>query len=102
YVADTLDNPYIEQTRLGAGYEPIARSRRAANKVKSDEPVMVVIGNPPYLEKARGKGGWVEKGDPGAAQAPILNDFMPPKEWGISAHARHLYNLNVFFWRWGL
>src|SRR5207249_3078793 len=26
YVVDTLENPYVEQSRLGAGYEPIARS----------------------------------------------------------------------------
>ena len=25
---------------------------------------------------------------------------MPPPEWGVSAHGKHLYNLYVYFWRW--
>ena len=60
--ADTLDNPNAEEAHIFAGLEPIARSRRAANKVKRDEPVVVVIGNPPYRDKAGGQGGWIETG----------------------------------------
>ena len=37
-------------------------SRRAANKVKKEERITVVIGNPPYKEKAEGRGGWIEEG----------------------------------------
>lgn len=102
YVTDTLDNPYIEETRLGAGYDPIARSRRAANKVKADEPVMVIIGNPPYRDRAGGLGGWVEHGDPAAGSAALLDDFVPPKDWGVGAHTKHLKNQYVYFWRWAL
>ena len=25
---------------------------------------------------------------------------MPPREWGVGAHAKHLRNLYVYFWRW--
>ena len=25
---------------------------------------------------------------------------MPPQEWGLGAHAKHLKNLYVYFWRW--
>ena len=46
-------------------YEPIAISRRDANKIKKEEPITVVIGNPPYKEKAEGRGGWIEKGSGG-------------------------------------
>ncbi|WP_328829211.1 N-6 DNA methylase [Streptomyces sp. NBC_00252] len=101
YVADTLDNPYAEQSQLGALYEPIARSRRDANKVKREEPVLVVIGNPPYKDKAGGQGGWVESGDLKASQQPLLKDFTPsasPRAMG--AHLKHLKNLYVYFWRW--
>ena len=38
---------------------PIAKSRRDANKIKREEPITVVIGNPPYKEKAKGRGGWL-------------------------------------------
>lgn len=102
YVADTLDDPYIEVTHLGGFYEPIAKSRNAANTVKREERVMVVIGNPPYRDKAAGLGGWVEKGDPKASTPPLLEDFVPPASWGVGVHVKHLYNLYLFFWRWAL
>ena len=48
FITDTLGNPFIEEETLGQMYEPIAVSRRAANKVKKQERITVVIGNPPY------------------------------------------------------
>ncbi|WP_420431846.1 type ISP restriction/modification enzyme [Candidatus Poriferisocius sp.] len=99
YVANTLDDPFVEVTRLGSLYEPIAQSRRNANNVKADEPVVVVIGNPPYKERSKGKGGWVESGDKSASEPP-LKDFLPPAEWKLSTHVKHLYNPYVYFWRW--
>ena len=50
YVANTLDDPYAEVGQMGGVYEPIASSRREANRVKAEEPIMVVIGNPPYKD----------------------------------------------------
>lgn len=38
YVADTLDDPNAAEAHMYAGLEPIARSRREANKVKRDGP----------------------------------------------------------------
>jgi hypothetical protein len=77
---------------------PLAESRRTANQIKRAEPIFVVIGNPPYRERARGRGGWVESGT-GNAAAP-LEAWMPPTDWGVGAHAKHLRNLYVYFWRW--
>ena len=101
YVVDTLDDPYAEEHRLAAVYEPIARSRREASRVKREETVLVVIGNPPYRERSRGRGGWIERGDPATAQAAPLAAFIPATEWGLGAHVKHLYNPYVYFWRWG-
>jgi predicted helicase len=100
YVTNTLDNPYVEEQHLGNWYEPIAKARREANQIKRDEPVLVVLGNPPYKEKSAGKGGWVESGNPAASQAAPLADFFPPTAWGVGAHVKHLYNPYVYFWRW--
>ncbi len=102
FVANTLDNPYVEDDNLGLGaiYEPIAQSRREANRIKRDEPVMVVIGNPPYKDKSQGKGGWIESGNPSAATLAPLAAFVPPSDWGVGAHVKHLYNPYVYFWRW--
>ncbi|MFJ3193820.1 type ISP restriction/modification enzyme [Streptomyces griseoviridis] len=99
YVTDTLSNPYIEENPLGSWYEPIAASRREANKVKKNDDVVVVLGNPPYKEKARGRGGWIETGSKDTGPAK-LQAYFPPVDWGVSAHSKHLYNMYVYFWRW--
>jgi hypothetical protein len=97
FVADTLDDPYIEQVHIPLTLEPIARSRREANKIKRDMPVLVVIGNPPYGERARGLGGWIESGNPGAGQMPPMNAFRAA---GRGRYEYVLSNLYVYFWRW--
>ncbi len=99
FITDTLGNPFIEEEKLGQTYEPIAISRRAANKVKKEERITVVIGNPPYKEKAEGRGGWIEAGSGGKLIAP-LDRWRPPANWGVGAHAKHLKNLYIYFWRW--
>lgn len=100
FVTDTLDNPYIEQEYLPHMVEPIAASRRQANEIKKHERITVVIGNPPYKEKAKGRGGWVEPGNPHSGDPAILEAWIPPASWGVGAHAKHLRNLYVYFWRW--
>lgn len=100
FVTDTLGNPYIEQEWIPALLEPIAESRRQANKIKTQEPITVVLGNPPYKEKAKGRGGWIESGSPESGRASPLAAWMPPREWGVGTHAKHLRNLYVYFWRW--
>ncbi|MFC7012350.1 type ISP restriction/modification enzyme [Streptomyces viridiviolaceus] len=96
-VADTLDDPSVEH-HLGLMYEAIARHRRMANKIKADEKVMVVIGNPPYLRGAKqsGVGRWVTDGNPND-QGPILARFHP-EDNGRVGYA--LDNLYVYFWAW--
>ena len=99
FITDTLGNPFIEEEWLPQVYEPVAKSRRDANEVKKTQPITVVIGNPPYKEKAEGRGGWIEKGAGGKLVAP-LDRWRPPAEWGVGAHVKHLKNLYIFFWRW--
>ncbi|PWE16638.1 DNA methyltransferase [Marinicauda salina] len=98
YVADTLADPDEETAWIPSALTPIAESRRAANHIKREEPITVVIGNPPYKEKARDRGAWVEKGSGG--DRAILEDWMPPPEWRVGEHAKHLRNLYIYFWRW--
>jgi hypothetical protein len=97
FVTDTLSDPYAD-IEAGQGiYREISKSRAEANKIKREQPITVVIGNPPYKEKAKGKGSWIENG--GNRPAPF-NDWVPPADWKVSAHAKHLRNLYVYFWRW--
>jgi hypothetical protein len=98
YVTDTLADPDAEAAWIPVNLEGLGESQKAANAVKRKEAITVVIGNPPYKEKAKGLGGWVE--DRGKALVAPLADWQPPAEWGVGAHAKHLRNLYVYFWRW--
>lgn len=109
YITDTLGDPYAAETQFSITVEPIAASRKEANRIKREQPITVVIGNPPYKEKAKGRGGWIEGRQDvealrarrsGAAPPAPMDLWSPPVGWGVGAHAKHLKNLYVYFWRW--
>ena len=103
FVTDTLGSPDDDGGHFPGFLAAIGKQRKDANRIKRDEQITVVIGNPPYKEKAKGRGGWVE-GDgvatKGGSSRPPLLDWIPPPEWGLGAHSKHLRNLYVYFWRW--
>ncbi len=98
YITDTLDNPFVEDEQLPQVVEAVAKSRREANRMKRAQPITVVIGNPPYKNRAMGLGGWIEKGSTGRSNP--LDHWQPPAAWGLSVHTHHLRNLYIYFWRW--
>ena len=100
FVTDTLGNPYAEEEYIPQILMPLGESRRRANEIKRQEKITVVIGNPPYKERAKGQGGWIEGASKGAKINGPLGQWMPPTEWNAGAHAKHLRNLYVYFWRW--
>lgn len=100
YVTNTLGDPFEDEGYLPSFLGKIAETRKAANKVKRESPITVVIGNPPYKEKAKGQGGWIEERHANEGSEAPLDAWMPPADWGVSAHAKHLRNLYVYFWRW--
>lgn len=97
FVTDTLGDPFVEEDTLMQG-GPIAQSRKDANAIKKSRNITVVLGNPPYKNKAKGMGSWIENGSSGRAAPMKL--WQPPAKWGVSAHTHHLKNLYVYFWRW--
>ena len=98
YVSDTLDDPHAPEQILASSLQAISSSRSAAARIKREERVRVVIGNPPYGENASDAGSWVAHGSAqdDAAHA-ILKDFRVP---GDGVFAQNIMNLYVFFWRW--
>ena len=100
FVTNTLGNPDDDEGWIPGMLAPIAQSRRAANTIKREEPITVVLGNPPYKEKAKGRGGWIEGETRKAEKTAPLAQWMPPREWGVGAHSKHLRNLYIYFWRW--
>jgi hypothetical protein len=100
FVTDTLGDPYDNEASFSSIWAPIGRSRKEANKIKRGEKITVVIGNPPYKERAKGRGGWVEGEGKKAGRSAPLATWFPPPDWGVGAHTKHLRNLYVYFWRW--
>jgi hypothetical protein len=100
FVTDTLGNPDDDEGWIPGILAPIAKSRRDANKIKRDEPITVVLGNPPYKVKAKGLGGWIEGATKKAEKTAPLADWQPPKDWNVGLDAKHLRNLYIYFWRW--
>jgi len=60
FVTNTLGNPDDDEGWIPGILAPIAKSRKDANKVQREQPITVVLGNPPYKVQAKGLGGWVE------------------------------------------
>jgi hypothetical protein len=101
FVTNTLGNPDDDEGHItGLIPRSIAQSRREANRIKREQTITVVIGNPPYKDKAKGKGGWIEGQSATAAKSAPLLAWQPPPSWGVGAHAKHLRNLYIYFWRW--
>lgn len=96
FLADTLDDPDLQMLPIGSLYDIIKRVREGANLVKREEPVMVVIGNPPYLDKIKGSASWIETPSSTSA-APSIEAFRKP---GNGKLEYVLANKYVYFWRW--
>ena len=110
YLSDTLESPHAEPSQLPMFLRPISEQRSKALEVKSQAPVLVCLGNPPYDRHKAGSasnkartGGWVRWGDRGDKSTPILEAFLSPaRASGQGIHVKNLYNLYVYFWRWAL
>ena len=100
FVTNTLGDPFEKEDYFPSMLAALGKSRRDANKIKREEPITVVLGNPPYKEKAMGRGGWIERASPNRKDPPPLQAWMPPREWHAGAHSKHLRNLYIYFWRW--
>lgn len=98
YITDTLDDPNkIALPKRGRVYAPLADSRRGANNVKTNEDVMVVLGNPPYRANAIKVGKWILDRKPG--HKSLLDDF---RLQGNGRRESKLHDLAIYFWRWAL
>ncbi|MEU7138766.1 type ISP restriction/modification enzyme [Nocardia sp. NPDC046473] len=101
FLTDALDDPDKMSLDLGQLYEALTETRRQANRIKRAVRVMVVIGNPPWRERAKGAAPWLEqRRDPARPQStkeyPSLDEFRPPQ----GRLAFNLNNMWTYFWRW--
>lgn len=97
FLSDTLDDPNVQILPIGSLYEAMKRVRDDANLVKRAEPVMVVIGNPPFVDKVKGSAPWIETAVATASIAPSIAAFRKP---GNGKLEYVLSNKYIYFWRW--
>ena len=63
--------------------EAIAKSRREANKVKREQPITVVIGNPPYKNQGAGDRATGSRRAAAASTPLPMDRWTPPADWGV-------------------
>lgn len=114
-LTDTLESPLDPKPSLPlfGDAEVLAAEQNRAKRIKLEQQVTVVIGNPPYRRvereiEGRGSGGWVVEGKvPGRKgkrqDKSLFDDILDvAKRETNFAHHASLYNLYVYFWRWAI
>ena len=101
YLTDTLAAPGAAAPLgpLGFVSEGIADERREANRIKSEHPILAIIGNPPYRRLEEGEnrtlvGDWMDR---------IWDDLKEPvRNAGHGNQLNTFPELSVAFWRWAI
>lgn len=101
YLADTLAEPGAAAPLgpLGFVSEGIAGERREANRIKAEQPILAIVGNPPYRRLEEGEnrtlvGDWLDG---------IWDDLKEPvRHAGQGNQLNTFPELSVAFWRWAI
>lgn len=101
YLADTLAEPNALTPigTLGIQGIPIDDERREANRIKAEQPILAIIGNPPYKRLEEGEnetlvGRWMDD---------IWVDLKQPvKDAGQGGQLNTFPEFSVAFWRWAI
>ncbi len=101
YLADTLAEPGAVTALGSLGIQgiPIDDERREANRIKTEQPILAIIGNPPYKRLAEGEnetlvGRWMDG---------LWEDLKRPvQEAGQGGQLNTFPEFSVAFWRWAI
>jgi hypothetical protein len=101
YLADTLAEPGAAAPAgpLGFVSEGIADERHEANRIKAQEEILAIIGNPPYRRLEEGEnhtlvGDWMDT---------LWDDLKAPvRDAGQGGQLNTFPELSVAFWRWAI
>ncbi|MES2097277.1 MAG: type ISP restriction/modification enzyme [Pseudomonadota bacterium] len=101
YLADTLSNPDADAPLGALGIQgiPIDEERREANRIKGRQPILAIIGNPPYKRLEEGEnetlvGRWMDG---------VWDDLKAPvRDAGQGGQLNTFPEFSVAFWRWAM
>lgn len=101
YLADTLAEPGAAAPlgRLGFVSAGITEERRAADRIKAQQPILAIIGNPPYRRLEEGEdrtlvGQWMNE---------LWDDLKQPVREARQGNQLNTFpELSVAFWRWAI
>jgi hypothetical protein len=101
YLADTLAEPGTTSPigALGFVEKGIQDERHLANELKTKQPILAIIGNPPYRRLEEGEnhtlvGNWMDS---------VWDDLKRPvRDAGWGNQLNTFPELSVAFWRWSL
>lgn len=101
YLTDTLAEPGSAAPLGSLGFvsEGIRDERRDSNRIKSEQPILAIIGNPPYRRLEVGEnetlvGRWVDG---------LWDDLKRPvRDAGQGNQLNTFPELSVAFWRWSM
>jgi len=60
YLTNTLEMVELEQTEL-PGIASLSEESHEAGRVKKEQPILVIMGNPPYSGHSFNKGPWISE-----------------------------------------
>ena len=101
YLADTLSEPGAAAPLGSLGFvaQGIADERQEANRIKEREPILAIIGNPPYgrLEEGENRtliGRWMDR---------LWDDLKRPvRDAGQGNQLNTFPEFSIAFWRWAM
>lgn len=112
YLADTLGEPgaAVPMGNLGIQGIPIDEERAEANRIKTQQPILAIIGNPPYKglrgnERETLVGRWMAGGTDGAGNVieGMWDDLKQPvKDAGKGNQLNVFEEFSIAFWRWAI
>ena len=101
YLADTLARPEKGKVKGTGGFifKGIAEERAEASRIKSEQQILAIIGNPPYRRLEAGEnetlvGRWMDE---------TWDDLKAPvRDAGWGGELNTFPELSVAFWRWAM
>ena len=112
YLADTLARPNADGDLGTIGWmaDGLRDERREANRIKNEQPILAIIGNPPYKglrgnERETLVGRWMTGGndEAGNYERGLWDDLKDPvKDAGHGDLLNAFEEFSVAFWRWAI